>query len=553
MDAQYNQEMEDMAATSISRKKGRSDEADEGEDGFITVKLKKHRGNTSSSNPINSPPSPEKALKGPNQNRSQQSVILIQSISKDCIFTNPSKTTKALIESPFVKHLIPQTTTVIGKGFTLKIEIQSSNFKIPLSEITKIGDWSVVCWKPVGIDGTTFGTISPIDQTLSEEEILNSLKLHMDDKDSELVGVKRLRERGPDNVPTRYVRLQFKGPKPSKIFYQDSVYTVYKFSLPPLRCYNCMMFGHGKTSCRSKRRCSHCSGTHPVGAGQQHCQRDAFCIFCKGSHNIKFKLCPKAQEASDIEARKSTGSITSEVAREEMLKLNPTGADYREIEMARLMPKPPTSIPAGHPSSSHNSTRTNMKTSQGISLSNNFSVLAHVEDDHEQQCQDSVPSRLYTSYSQALKSPNRTRVVPADNKKSKSTPNRTKVKNISRPTGISSELEMHAAEYQAGTSSAPDTSTPMDNSQGTDILNIALLSTLSDKATTPIISNHPSIKTHQTTSNMDVNDSNETAFTSANVCKFLIGALGLISSGRGFSSILPEMIALFSACFSSSL
>ena len=65
---------------------------------------------------------------------------------------------------------------------------------------------------------------------------MNALAIHPDD-DTELVGFRRQRERGKNNTSTIYVQLQFKGVRPNKIVYQDSIYAVCKYSMPPLRCY----------------------------------------------------------------------------------------------------------------------------------------------------------------------------------------------------------------------------------------------------------------------------------------------------------------------------
>ena len=253
-----------------------------------------------------------------------QSTVLIQSTQKELIFNNPTKVWAALQESPFRNKVVRHSPCTIGKGYTLKIEVE--NMTQNLENIVKIGSWDVKCWRPIRTQGSIFGRIYPISQDLKEEEILKAITIPEVFGTTRLLGVKRLYDTiEGGKTPSPHVRLQFSGELPTQVIINEYMsYNVAKHTIDPLRCPNCLLFGHSATSCRGKRRCPNCSEQHESNGTDNRCGKSPYCIFCGENHNVRYRNCPTTLKAIEIEERKQKTEEGEKIAREQLLQLNPT-------------------------------------------------------------------------------------------------------------------------------------------------------------------------------------------------------------------------------------
>ncbi|XP_060530328.1 uncharacterized protein LOC132704379 isoform X1 [Cylas formicarius] len=153
-----------------------------------------------------------------------------------------------------------------------------------------------------------------------------------------IVNVRRLTKRvkcpgvlpgtfGFKTVPSNDYIITFDGKTlPESISIYKNECSIEKYVSPVVLCMNCCRFGHWKNQCKSKGRCSFCSGDHPVF----HCElKEQFykkkpcptdhlnhegkcslgnceispkptCIHCKGSHQATDRSCPEMDRQKKI-------------------------------------------------------------------------------------------------------------------------------------------------------------------------------------------------------------------------------------------------------------
>lgn len=102
-------------------------------------------------------------------------------------------------------------------------------------------------------------------------------------------------------VPTKSLRITFRGPLPSKIAIGHMSYKIYQYTFPISKCYKCLMYGHGIILCKNKTRCSNCS---QIGHKFKDCKNTSHCFFCEGNHPAYDKTCPIHLKAQDINKKK---------------------------------------------------------------------------------------------------------------------------------------------------------------------------------------------------------------------------------------------------------
>ena len=290
----------------------------ESDEEYTKTMSKNHNVNKRNRSEASSPPK--------NINPSQpglQSTVLIQSTQKELIFNNPNKVWAALQDSPFKNKVVRHSPCTIGKGHTLKIDVE--NMTQDLGNIVKIGTWNVKCWRPIRTQGSSFGRIYPIAQDLKEEELLKTITIPEVYGATRLLGVKRLYDTTEgEKIPSPHVRLQFSGELPTQVIINEYMsYNVAKHTIDPLRCPNCLLFGHSATSCRGKRRCPNCSEQHESNGTDNRCEKSPFCMFCGENHNVRYRSCPTTLKAIEIEEHKQKTEEGEKVAREQSLQLNP--------------------------------------------------------------------------------------------------------------------------------------------------------------------------------------------------------------------------------------
>ncbi|XP_029715099.1 uncharacterized protein LOC109426503 [Aedes albopictus] len=82
---------------------------------------------------------------------------------------------------------------------------------------------------------------------------------------------------------------------------------------PPLRCMNCLKFGHKRTVCKGNQICASCANLYH---DKTQCQQSLKCVVCRGDHHALSKDCPVYQDELEIQRMKITEKITYREARQ---------------------------------------------------------------------------------------------------------------------------------------------------------------------------------------------------------------------------------------------
>ncbi|XP_055590579.1 uncharacterized protein LOC129742678 [Uranotaenia lowii] len=130
---------------------------------------------------------------------------------------------------------------------------------------------------------------------LSDVEILAELK------SEHVIGVRRIQKKNAKGDPedTGAFVLTFNlGLLPISIDVGFHRCRVQLYVPSPLRCMNCLKFGHHKDRCRGNQMCAQCAGVFHDGS---NCQNSITCINCRGPHSSLFKGCPVYEDEYEIQ------------------------------------------------------------------------------------------------------------------------------------------------------------------------------------------------------------------------------------------------------------
>ena len=98
----------------------------------------------------------------------------------------------------------------------------------------------------------------------------------------------------------KWIRLNVRGPIPTKVAINQIVYWARPLLFPMLRCPGCLKIGHSINTCRSPGCCSRCSGSHSFHLDGNTCTRLYHCFQCGGSHGPKPAHCPYNQDVQQL-------------------------------------------------------------------------------------------------------------------------------------------------------------------------------------------------------------------------------------------------------------
>lgn len=157
---------------------------------------------------------------------------------------------------------------------------------------------------------TTRGTIFCPDLNMhTDEEIAKELK------DARVIDVKRIkRRRGFEFEDSGAFILTFDlGTLPSSIDAGFHCCRVRQYIPPPLRCMNCLKFGHKKDVCKGNQVCANCANLYH---DKTACQHGTKCVVCRGEHHALSKDCPVYIDELEIQRLKVTEKLTYRTARQ---------------------------------------------------------------------------------------------------------------------------------------------------------------------------------------------------------------------------------------------
>ena len=179
----------------------------------------------------------------------------------------------------------------------LEVNSISDSLKAEILKINKFSGVDVQIYIPKS-ETQTYGVIGPIDITVDMEDLLS---MHcVTENGSEIVALNRLNKFiNGSKTPSASVRVTFSGDKmPTFLMLDFLKYQVRDYNRPPLRCYNCQLFGHTASGCTRRRTCVNCSGAHSV----ENCpsNSEAKCSNCNGPHKASSSECPTFKKYATI-------------------------------------------------------------------------------------------------------------------------------------------------------------------------------------------------------------------------------------------------------------
>ncbi|XP_055605615.1 uncharacterized protein LOC129753793 [Uranotaenia lowii] len=110
----------------------------------------------------------------------------------------------------------------------------------------------------------------------------------------------------------------------------------------PLRCMNCLRFGHKKTQCKGNQICGSCAH---LFHGDSECEKKFCCINCQGDHHALSKECPIYIDEYEIQKIKVSEKISMREARMKRRLQTPYPApprqrrSYAEVTMNQVQRK----------------------------------------------------------------------------------------------------------------------------------------------------------------------------------------------------------------------
>ncbi|GFO07074.1 nucleic-acid-binding protein from mobile element jockey [Plakobranchus ocellatus] len=127
---------------------------------------------------------------------------------------------------------------------------------------------------------------------------------------------------GEDKIQTDTIILTFDSPKlPSIIRSGYLTPDVRPYILPPMRCYKCQHYGHGKDRC--KKPAAVCVRCGRGGHVERDCSADPHCVNCRGDHAASSKTFPKfLEEQAILRYKAENGSIFQQACKAVVVEIH---------------------------------------------------------------------------------------------------------------------------------------------------------------------------------------------------------------------------------------
>lgn len=207
------------------------------------------------------------------------------------------------------RHVDPQKTLLSVKSIVIEKTI-SQHIKGPIKTIRRLKNGSILFESNSPLaskgllslkqfeDGTPivmttdekFNSASGVVKTtelcdLTPEECLDLLQTQG------VTHVRPLNAKDPQNVA--FVLTFSSADLPPYVRILSQQIRVFPYIPRPIRCYNCQIYGHTNSNCRSPQVCGQCA-SH--GHTANDCQKPPLCAACFGPHPVTSNECPKYKE-----------------------------------------------------------------------------------------------------------------------------------------------------------------------------------------------------------------------------------------------------------------
>jgi hypothetical protein len=233
-------------------------------------------------------------------------VVIIKPEKGSDIFKYPTKFATAFDKTNFGKASVKDIRTNRLKELII-VELNNPNDieKLDLLKMTKIGDWTVSCYKP-NSEILKSGVIAPID---INENIDDWKDIIITEKNVTVIKVERLLKNTREGrIPSTSVKVTFNCqtlPKYLKISHFS--YPIRPYVRNPVQCFRCQRLGHTAGACKASRsRCLVCAGNHSVRDCQTNLE-SVKCANCHGKHKANSRECDLIRQAYEIERRRANG------------------------------------------------------------------------------------------------------------------------------------------------------------------------------------------------------------------------------------------------------
>ncbi|XP_031348475.1 uncharacterized protein LOC116174670 [Photinus pyralis] len=214
-------------------------------------------------------------------------------------YTLKLKHTKLETLSPF--QMQREIFQCVGEAVEIKKIAQDTlNIKLKnLNQLYKLQQLATICKeeaevKPNDRLNKSIGIIRSNDLlACSNEELLTELK---DQGVSEVMRI--LKKEGSELKPTASIRITFNSSQLPKVIYAAYLRIEVKQCIPlPIRCLNCLKFGHPQKYCTAKQMCDCGKERHEAGT---NCDTPPKCINCNEPHRTRSSECDAWRTEKEI-------------------------------------------------------------------------------------------------------------------------------------------------------------------------------------------------------------------------------------------------------------
>ena len=247
--------------------------------------------------------------------------------------TKPNKT--ILQENPFIvskaiESIIgePKNCKPLKRAGLLLIEVDKKHHSVNLLKTTKLHDIPVEITPHRSLNSSKGVIYCDNLEGYSDEQVREGLQQHR--SNACVTEVYRINTRREGQLhPTNLFIITFNTPEvPKEIRVAYNNIKVKLYIPNPRRCFNCQMYGHGKTHCKRELTCAKCG---QQGHEYEECENSPFCMHCKKDHACSSKTCPQWQIEKRILTIKYTENISFFEARQRVIPQPNTQKLYSQI------------------------------------------------------------------------------------------------------------------------------------------------------------------------------------------------------------------------------
>ena len=342
-------------------------------------------------------------------NNNEVATVCIKSTDNSRIFNNPMLLQKMIEGWNFKHYVIPGSRAVPGAGnsFIIKMNLCDAINKVLFNKTFKLNGHTVSAKKLDNPeDNINYFRVGPISTDSSIDELKSDAITDNESRILDMSWIGKITPRSKYNG--NFIKVKINGEIPKYLCMAHCRYPVFNYSVPILRCSNCLELGHSDITCkRILPRCSFCSKDHKSHSTNENsselvpCPKTHYCFQCDGNHRPTSNVCPRNVEATNLH----NNMLNAKESRKDINK------KLRELSYKKTNTVRTKTIPTNQPISDNNNqssgNRYDLLTEENIDDfpvptshdSSSYSSIFHVSS---QQANNSVAPHFWdTSHLQA--------------------------------------------------------------------------------------------------------------------------------------------------------